>query len=114
MKHRIPLNDANRQILIEQYGVPPERLTREYWIRQIMNNQIMLLEIVEQRRGSEDLQRRINNKAGRLLRKYIRDVVGLPKPHGDRQRQREYLRILKTTGLIIPGTKSITITKIIA
>ena len=102
MKQRIPLTDINRQILIERYSVDPARLTREYWIRQIMSDESMLLKIVEQRHGSPDLQRRINNRAGRMLRRYVREQLGLPRPNSNPKRQREFARILKQSGLQSP------------
>lgn len=102
MRQRIPLTDVNREILIERYSVDPEHLTREYWVKQIMSDETTLTKLITQPHGSSDLQRRINNRAGKMLKRYIREVLGLPKPSGNMRRQREYARILKTTGLQLP------------
>jgi len=102
MKQRIPLTEINRELLVEQYNVDPIKLTRDYWVRQIMQDATMLELVINQQHGSRDLQRRINNRAGRMLRRHIHEVLGLPKPSGNVQRQRQYCKILKRTGLQLP------------
>ena len=99
MKQRVPLTNNNKEILIKRYHIDPVMLTREYWIKQIMNNEVLLLEIIEQRRGSKDLQRRIKNRAGRMLRRHIREVLGLPKPSGNIKQQRKFNMLLAQSGL---------------
>ena len=99
MKHKIPLTPHNIKILTEQYQIPAEQLTCEYWINHIMTNSDVLLPLLDNRFGSKDPQKKIKNRASRLVKKTIRTAVGLPGPSGNQQKQKVYLKILKQAGL---------------
>jgi hypothetical protein len=95
MKYRIPLTNHNIQILIDKFGAEQEKLNREYWIKHIMADQEQVLAILNNRFGPKDPQRRIYNRAGKLRRKYIREITGIPKMNGTIQRKREYEKFFK-------------------
>lgn len=100
MKHKIPLTPHNIKILTEKYNIPREQLTREYWIKVIMSDPAILLPLLNNHKGPVDPQRRIRNRAGKMIKHTIRQAVGLPTPHHNTQRQRQYLEIVRESGLI--------------
>jgi len=98
MKQTIPLTDYNLSLLIEKFSAEPEKLRVEYWIKFVMSNEDQMLKVFRNP-SNKDIQIKINKRARRLLRQYIRIVLGLPKMSGSLQRQREYNRKLAKTGI---------------
>ena len=102
MKYRIVLNQHNKQILIEQFSADPACLTREYWLKQLMQDEKQVLRILNSCWGARDSQVRLQRYASRLLRKYVRKTVGLPKMKGSDSCKRTYEKFFEkhkfTTG----------------
>jgi len=96
MKYRIALTENNKQILVEQFGADQDKLDRDYWLKLLMQDQEQVLHLLNSRFGSKDPQRRLTNRAGKMMRRYIREITGLPKMNGSEQRKKEYIKFFKT------------------
>ena len=103
MKYRIALNDNNKQVLVEKFSAELIKLNRDYWLKILMQDQEQVLKLLNSKFGSKDPQRRLNNRAGKMMRKYIREITGLPKMTGSEQRKREYLKFFKKHKLTQEG-----------
>ena len=95
MKYRIPLIEHNNKILVEKFGAELIKLNRDYWLKELMKDQEQVLHLLNSRFGSRDLQRRLTNRAGKMMRRYIREITGLPKMNGSETRMREYRKFFK-------------------
>lgn len=98
MKYRIPLTPKNKKILVDKFSAELQKLEREYWLKELMKDQAQVLHLLESKFGSRDPQRRLCNRAGKLMRRYIREITGLPKMNGSQQRKREYEIFFKKHG----------------
>jgi hypothetical protein len=102
MKQNIPLTEHNKKIMFAR-GITPEELTRDYWVKKIMQDEQQLLRILSSKFGAVDPQKRIMYKAGKLLKRNIRIKLGLPRPSGDISRQRRFTKICKELKIKLTG-----------
>lgn len=105
MKYRIALNDSNKKILVEKFNADINKLNRDYWLKLLMQDQEQVLQVLNSQFGSKDPQRRLTNRAGKMMRKYIREITGLPKMNGSDVRKREYLKFFKRHNFTQEGIK---------
>ena len=95
MKYRITLNKHNCQILVDKFDANPDFLVREYWLKQLMQNEKEVLRILGSRFGARDPQQRLIRSANRMLRRYVRTITGLPRMNGSNERKRIYEKFFK-------------------
>jgi hypothetical protein len=95
MKYRIALNDHNKKILVEKFNADIAKLNRDYWLQELLKDQEQVLHLLNSSFGSRDPQRRLTNRAGKLMRRYIRKITGLPRMNGSVKRIQEYRKFFK-------------------
>lgn len=99
MRQRIPLTDYNKDILIRVHGIKPEELIQKYWVNKIMSDQDLIFDILNNKRGARDPQRRILIRANRMMMKNIYQTLNLPGRSGSAVKQRKWFKIVKDSGL---------------
>lgn len=98
MKQNIPLIDYNLELLVSKFKADPDKLAIEHWIKYVMSQPHEMQKVFDNS-SAKDIQIKIKRRARRLLKQYIRKLLGLPKTSGSVQRQRQYNQRLAKTGL---------------
>lgn len=98
MKQNIPLTDHNLQLLVTKFNAEPDKLAIDHWIRYVMSQQHEMQKVFDNP-STKDIQIKIKRRARRLMKRYLRKLLGLPKMSGSLVRQREYNQRLAKTGL---------------
>jgi hypothetical protein len=103
MRCRIPLVEHNIQILVKKFNAEVAKLSLDYWISYVMTNQELLFNIIDQPhpKASLDVQQRISRTAGKLRKRYIRQITGLPTPRGSKPTIQAYRKFYKENSIKI-------------
>lgn len=98
MKQKIKLTEENKKILIEVYGMRPEEFMISYWQKIVVNSEYEM-NLVFNKKSTTDIPTRIKSRAGKLMKKRIQTILGLPSKGGSIAKQRRWHKVFDKSGL---------------
>ena len=88
MKQRIPLTHYNIEILLNN-GITAQELDIDFWVNYVISNEEEMNKVFRNK-SQHDIVYKIRRRAYKLMRKNLRQRLGLPGVSGSMSKQKRY------------------------